>query len=342
MATVPVIEMHPLLFKPIYRRYIWGGRRFASVLGRSLPPGEDFAESWELVDRTDDQSIVSVGPLAGTTLGQLVTDFGDALLGKHAPRKSFPLLFKFLDARHDLSVQVHPDDARAATLSNPDRGKTEAWYVIDAAPASLLYAGLLSNAELLQRALPIGNKKEIFSAAVRAGRCEEMLHSFEARTGDCIFIPAGTVHAIGSGLLVAEIQQSSDVTYRLHDWNRLGSDGRLRPLHIEAGLSAVTNTDPVDPVAASATVDPALKRLVTNDYFLFDEVCPSAYWNIGGDNAFHFLAVLAGTVTLEEHWELPALTAGACVLLPASIGRQVLHAVTTNGLAPKLLHVSLP
>ena len=218
----------PLVFTPLYRRYLWGGRRFATSLGRDLPPGDDFAESWELVDRGDDQSVVAHGPFAGVTLGRLMRERGDALYGPRSPA-SFPLLFKFLDARRDLSVQVHPDDVRAARLEPPDRGKTEAWYVVDAVPGSRIYAGLRP-----------GIDAHSLAAAVRDGSCADVLHSFEPRAGDSVFIPAGTVHALGAGLLVAEIQQASDVTYRLFDWNRVGADGRARPLHVEAGLEAVT------------------------------------------------------------------------------------------------------
>ncbi|MCX7401829.1 MAG: class I mannose-6-phosphate isomerase [Planctomycetia bacterium] len=329
--------MHPLVFQPIYRRYLWGGRRFATAIGRELPAGADFAESWELVDRVADQSVVAIGPLAGATLGQLVREQGRAILGRHAPRPSFPLLFKFLDARRDLSVQVHPDDARAAKLGTPDLGKTEAWYVVDAAPGSRVYAGLRFDPEI-----PEDEKHRVFTEAVRAGRCEEMLHSFFAKPGDCIFIPAGTVHAIGSGLLVAEIQQCSDVTYRLHDWNRTGPDGKLRPLHIDAGLDAVTQTEAVSPAIATRTSDPVVSRLVSSPYFLFDEVEPVGRWGIGGDDSFHFLAVLAGEVRLESHWQLPPLTRGACVLLPAAIASQTLETTAAFGCQPKLLHITLP
>jgi mannose-6-phosphate isomerase len=329
------ITMHPLLLTPLYRRYLWGGRRFATHLDRLLPPGDDFAESWELVDRGTDQSVVAAGPLAGTTLGELVRQRGPELLGRHAPRAVFPLLFKFLDACRDLSVQVHPDDARAARLSPPDLGKTEAWYVIDAAPGSRIYAGLHA-----------GVDRESLAAALRAGRCDEVMHSFEPRAGDCVFIPAGTVHAIGAGLAVAEIQESSDVTYRLYDWNRTGADGKSRPLHIEAGLEAVTEFGPVAPVqpqaipsaAALSAADPVSRRLVTCDYFLFDEVRPHGDWAVGGDDVCHFLAVLSGDVHLDPRWHLPPLTKGMCMLLPASIGRQVLTAAATT----TLLHIQLP
>jgi mannose-6-phosphate isomerase len=154
------------------------------------------------------------------------------------------------------------------------------------------------------------------------------------------------VHASGAGLLVAEIQESSDVTYRLYDWNRVGADGRSRPLHIEAGLEAVTRFGPVTPVQPQAVPSPgavsdaapATRRLVTCDYFLFDEVRPAGEWAVGGDDTCHFLAVLSGELRLDPRWQLPPLTKGMCVLLPASIGREVFAAPATT----TLLHVQLP
>jgi len=320
----------PLILAPIYRSYLWGGRRFETALGRTLPGEGVVAESWQLVDRGGDQSVVAAGPLAGTTLQTLVSEHGLQLLGRHAPQRAFPLLFKFLDACQDLSVQVHPDDERAARLGTPDLGKTEAWYVIDAAPGSRIYAGLAP-----------GVTRERFAAALRAGRCDEAIHSFPVRAGDCVFIPAGTVHAIGAGLLVAEIQQSSDVTFRLHDWNRVGPDGKPRALHVEEGLEATTKFGPVAPVAPLATADLAVRRLVACDYFVFDEVMPQGPWEVGGDDGCHFVAVIGGAVAFEARWGLPPLGVGDCVLLPASIGRQTLTPVVTDG-ATKLLHVALP
>ena len=194
--------------------------------------------------------------------------------------------------------------------------------------------------------LHAGVDRESLAAALRAGRCDEVMHSFEPRAGDCVFIPAGTVHAIGAGLAVAEIQESSDVTYRLYDWNRTGADGKSRPLHIEAGLEAVTEFGPVAPVQPQAitsagvlsAADPVSRRLVTCDYFLFDEVRPHGDWAVGGDDVCHFLAVLSGDVHLDPRWHLPPLTKGMCMLLPASIGRQVLAAAA----ATTLLHIQLP
>jgi mannose-6-phosphate isomerase len=320
----------PLILAPIYRSYLWGGRRFETALGRTLPGEGVVAESWQLVDRGGDQSVVAAGPLAGTTLGALVSSSGPELLGRHALRGAFPLLFKFLDACQDLSVQVHPDDERAARLGTPDLGKTEAWYVVDAAPGSRIYAGLAP-----------GVTREGFATALRAGRCDEVIHSFPVRAGDCVFIPAGTVHAIGAGLLVAEIQQSSDVTFRLHDWNRVGPDGKPRALHVEEGLEATTRFGPVTPVTPGFTSDPAVRRLVACDYFVFDEVLPKGPWEVGGDDGCHFVAVIGGAVAFDDRWGLPQLGVGDCALLPASIGRQPLTPVAT-GVATKLLHVALP
>jgi mannose-6-phosphate isomerase len=320
----------PLVFRPLYRRYIWGGRGFAAVFGRDLPPGDDYAESWELVDRGADQSIVAEGPWSGRSLGELVREHGDAVLGSHVGER-FPLLFKFLDACRDLSVQVHPDDARAARLSQPDLGKTEAWYVVAARPGSRIYAGLQPG---------VGPRD--LAAAINAGRCDTVLHAFEPSPGDCVFIPAGTIHAIGAGLLVAEIQQSSDVTYRLHDWNRTGPDGRPRPLHIEAGLEAVTQTGPVGPVTPAATSDGDVSRLVDCPYFRLDEVSPRGHWDVGGDGRWHFLAVLTGSVSCDDRWGLPPLGPGGCVLMPAAIGRQPLRTAPAGGQACRLLRVCLP
>ena len=330
--AIPAVVLPPLFLAPVYRRYLWGGRRFATTLGRALPAGDDYAESWELVDHGADQSVVAAGPLAGTTLGDLVRAPGGDLLGRHAPAAAFPLLFKFLDARLDLSVQVHPDDARAARLVPPDRGKTEAWYVLDAVPGARIWAGTTA-----------GTDAAAFATALRAGRVADVLHSFAPRPGDCVFIPAGTVHAIGGGLLVAEIQQSSDVTFRLHDWGRVGPDGRPRPLHVEAGLDAVTRFGPVVPVTPATTPDPAVRRLVTSEYFLLDEVRPESggRWRVGGDDGCHFLAVLAGRVRLDDRWELPPLGRGGCVLLPASAGVQSLAVERAGVEAPLLLPVSL-
>ncbi len=320
----------PLIFSPIYRHYLWGGRRFESFLARQLDQAGPYAESWELVDRGADQSVVRAGPLAGQRLGSLLREHPVELLGTATQPPAFPLLFKFLDAHKVLSVQVHPDDEAAANRTPPDRGKTEAWYVVEAEPGSRIYAGLQP-----------GVDRRTLTEAIRAGGGEDLLHVIQPAAGDCIFIPAGTVHAIGAGLVVAEIQQSSDVTFRLFDWNRVDANGQPRPLHLEEGLAAARCNGPVEPVRKQPTDDPAVKRLVDCAYFSFDEVTPAASWQTAG-GACEFLAILAGEIRLPDCWNLPPLRRGDCLLLPAAVEPQMLTCQADPRGDSRLLRVTVP
>lgn len=301
---------YPLRFQPILRRYLWGGRRLGEVLGKPLGEGDDYAESWEVCDRGADQSVVAEGPLAGRTLHQLVVERGGELLGRHAPQPSFPLLFKFLDAQKTLSVQVHPDDERAARLTPADLGKTEAWVVLAAEPGSLIYAGLKR-----------GFDRHALEREVARGTCELCLHRFEPRVGDCVFLPSGVVHAIGAGLLVAEIQQASDTTYRLFDFNRLGPDGKPRALHVEQALEAIDFArGPVEPQRAQPTDRPHVSRLVACDKFVLDRWDLDAPQTVGGHDRCHLVAVVSGQVVVEHEPRHESLALGSTVLLPAVLG----------------------
>ncbi|MBN2473568.1 MAG: class I mannose-6-phosphate isomerase [Pirellulales bacterium] len=303
-------RLYPLRFRPILRRYIWGGRRLETLLHKSLGPGNDYAESWEICDHGQHQSIVESGPLAGTTLGQLVSERGEALLGQHHSRDRFPLLLKFLDANRTLSVQVHPDDARAARLTPPDLGKTEAWVVLAAESGGTIYAGLRS-----------GVDRDVLARAIREGNCEQCLHQFHPLAGDCVLLPAGTVHALGEGLLVAEIQQASDVTYRLFDWNRLDDDGNPRPLHVEQGLEAIDyDRGPVAVQRPRATDRASTSRLVECDKFVLDRLRLDVPEAVGGDLRCHIITVLEGSLRIEGDPANRALSLGQTALLPASIG----------------------
>jgi mannose-6-phosphate isomerase len=310
--------LYPLRFEPLFRRYIWGGRRLGSVLGKSIGAGDDYAESWEIVDHGDDQSVVAAGPLAGKTLHELVAQYRDELFGRHtvlSPQYSalttFPLLFKLLDCNRVLSVQVHPNDAQAAKLTPPDLGKTEAWVILDAAPGSVIYAGLQP-----------GVTREDLAQAIAAGRCETCLHQFEPRAGDCIFIPAGTVHALGAGLLVAEIQQASDTTYRLFDWNRVGADGRPRPLHVEQSLAVIDYVrGPIVPQTPQLTNEPGVERLVACDKFILDRRAFTGEARLGGDGRCRIVNVVAGEMRLAKDPSVPPMSKGETALLPAGVGR---------------------
>lgn len=302
--------LYPFRFQLLVRRYLWGNRRLATELGKPIGPGNDYAESWEICDHGQDQSIVSTGPLAGTSLGELVQRRGEELLGRHASLPRFPLLVKFLDAAQSLSVQVHPNDAEAARLNPPDSGKTEAWVVMAAKPGSTIYAGLRP-----------GVTREQLAEAVRQGACEPLLHRFEARAGDCLFIPAGTVHALGAGLLVAEVQQSSDTTFRLFDWSRVSPDGKPRPLHVEAAMEAIDfDRGPIDPQQPQPTDRPWISRLVECDKFVLDRWSFDRPETLGGDGRCHIVCVLEGAVKVEGDPADEPLLRGGTTLIPASVG----------------------
>lgn len=298
---------YPLRFRPLFKQYLWGGRRLETMLGKPIGDGEDFAESWEIVDHGEDQSIVSNGALEGMTLKQIVEQHPQELFGKHADNHQFPLLFKFLDCNRTLSVQVHPNDEQGAQLDPPDLGKTEAWVVIAADPGSKLYAGLKA-----------GVTREELKEALEAGTCDQCLHEFEPQVGDCIFIKAGTVHALGSGLVIAEIQQASNTTFRLFDWNRVDAAGNPRQLHIEQSLE-VTNYDrgPVAPQTPELIDDSKRERLVDCDKFVLDRCHWESVQGVGGDERFHLVVLLEGKGKLGD----VELKAGETCLLPAAAGK---------------------
>lgn len=317
-----------------------GGYRFQGLLNRDLPPDEIFAESWELCDHGEDQSVVIDGPLAGESLGTLVARFHEELFGpvseqnlkqnaKQNLKQSapFPLLVKFIDAAKNLSLQVHPDDAMGATLHPPDSGKTEAWIVLDAEPGSKIYAGLKP-----------GVTHDNLAQAIENGTTADLLHTFEARPGDSLFIPAGTVHAIGQGLLIAEIQQSSDTTFRLFDWNRVGPDGKPRPLHIEQGLKATKfGVDPprvkrrrsitskeeeTDPFDYYDLLPGRSVGLVDCDKFSIDifYVDDPSYLEVVG---FRILIVAGGAIRVEGDPSDRPVRVGQTILLPTGKHRIV-------------------
>lgn len=302
--------LYPLRFKPIFRRYVWGGRKLATHLSKPIGDEESCAESWEICDRGTDQSIVAEGALAGWSLAEIVAQYSQELFGRHAPQSRFPLLLKFLDARHKLSVQVHPDDARAAQLSPPDLGKTEAWYVVDADPGSMIYAGLKR-----------GFDRPALEREIARGTSELCLHRFEPRAGDCVFVPAGVVHALGEGLLVAEIQQSSDTTYRLFDWNRVGTDGQPRPLHIDAALEAIDYAaGPVSPARPTETGESQRERLIACDLFVVDRLTLDVGCTLASDNRFHMLLPVAGSIDVSGDPAGAPLNVGGSMLVPAARG----------------------
>jgi mannose-6-phosphate isomerase len=221
--------LYPLRFKPIYQYRLWGGSKLRDVLGKKDAP-DMTGESWEISGVEDQQSVVKEGFLEGNDLQELIEVYmgdlvGDSVYEKHGTE--FPLLIKLIDAHDVLSVQVHPDDALAAQRHHA-YGKTELWHVIQADPGSVIYTGY-------NRA----TNRDEFLALVEQKKVQEILNAESVKDGDAFFIPAGRVHAIGSGILLAEIQQTSDITYRIFDWNRLEKNGRPRALHTELAIDAI-------------------------------------------------------------------------------------------------------
>ncbi len=246
--------MDPIVFTPLYQTRVWGGRTLSERYQRPLPDGQPYGESWEICDRESEQSIVSEGPFAGMSLHELWTKhreeiFGDQLLGER-----FPLLIKILDARDDLSIQVHPPQEVAHSLGGEP--KTEMWFIADCDPSAKLYIGLKE-----------GCTRESFQASLDSGTVESQVHSVTPKAGESIFIPSGRLHAIGAGFLIYEIQQNSDTTYRVFDWNRKGLDGQARDLHIEQSMVSI-DFDDIEP----AMDQPDGKTLASCPHFVVDQL----------------------------------------------------------------------
>jgi mannose-6-phosphate isomerase len=259
--------VHPLIFEPIYKPRIWGGDSIFSHLGRPPVQKGPIGESWELADLEDDQSRVTAGPAKGRPLGELVREWGQELMGR-VPlfQGRFPLLIKFLDARQTLSVQVHPSEAVAKRLGGAVRVKNEAWYVLSAEPGALIYHGLEP-----------GITRAHFRDAMLSGHIEGVLRRVPVKTGECYYLPSGTPHALGAGVLAAEVQTPSDTTYRTYDWGRVDpATGQPRELHLEQALDCIDFDSPSPPPAQErshvASLWTAVTRLVACPSFVIEQV----------------------------------------------------------------------
>jgi mannose-6-phosphate isomerase len=306
------VQLYPLRFSPILRRLIWGGRRLGTVLHKPLGAASDYAESWEITDYRDAVSMVEDGPLRGTTLRELLKGRGLELLGRAVgARNQFPLLVKFIDAHQVLSVQVHPDDETGRRLAG-DSGKTETWVILDAEPGSAIYAGLKSGVGPVE-----------FSEAIESGNVERLLHRIEPRPGDCILIEAGTVHAIGAGVLLTEYQEMSDATFRVYDWGRVQPGGTPRPLHIREAMQSIAfDRGPVAPLVPAVEAIPggSRDRLARSDYFALDRLRIDGRTPVGRSDRFTVLMSLAGRSRVVHRAGSVGLDFGQTLLLPASVG----------------------
>lgn len=303
--------LYPLLFHPVYKERIWGGRRLAEHFGRALPPDVPVGESWEIADRPDTVSVIANGPLAGKTLRWLMEHHAPALLGT-APALNgrFPLLVKILDARTALSVQVHPPAHVAPALKGEP--KTEAWHVIHAEPGACIHAGLRE---------PV--TRQTFAAAIQQGCVTELIHTLPVQAGDSLFLPSGRVHALGGGVMVFEVQQNSDTTYRVFDWNRTGPNCQPRKLHIEQSLASI-QFDDVRP--ALSPPQPAVPHQIIAEasglfYMHLHRVAPNTMWT-SPRPGLSIVGVCTGTLTLEcaaSGQPALSLVPGQFALLPAQL-----------------------
>lgn len=291
--------LYPLKLRPALHTKIWGGRRLNTLMGKPLPGSEPCGESWEL----HDTATVANGPMRGVHVGDLARTFGAELLGSgNNPEDGFPLLAKLIDASEWLSIQAHPNDEQAQQLEGDPRGKSEAWVVLHAEAGAQLVIGLRR-----------GTSREEMAEAIRQNRLEELLVYVEVKAGDALFIPANTIHALGPGLLIYEIQQASDVTYRLYDWGRLGLDGQPRELHIDKGVQ-VANLDSLPRV-----VQPEGDLLVDCAYFrTWRHVLTGRGLAIETQGRFQSLTCIAGKCVVEvAAHEAIELSLGETGLIPA-------------------------
>jgi mannose-6-phosphate isomerase len=339
------VNGYPIRFKPILKERVWGGIALARHFNRAVPEGKRIGESWELVDRPPDASIVDNGPLAGQTLHQLCAQLGRRLLGERAPTAdSFPLIVKLLDPNDRLSVQVHPTIARTQdgagrSSTETTAPKTEMWYALDAAPGAQIIQGLKP-----------GVTADDLEFALTAGDIEPLLRFVDVEPGGFYHVPSGLVHALLPGSLMVEIQQNSDTTFRLYDWGRVGLDGKPRALHVAQALEAVrafladpalSQSENLGPLALSSGLD-RVKGLAT-PYFVVEEIAvPQGAGELRVDQgSFTILIVTGGRVTARCGPGLPLeveLAAGDTALVPAGTEVVVLQAVERT----TLLTAALP
>ena len=309
-------RLYPLLFEEVYVEKIWGGHRMLDIFGKDQPTDVPIGESWEIADREkpEETSVVRNGPFAGKTLPEVIAMLGKDLMGDVPLNKfgRFPLLVKILDAEDVLSVQVHPDDHLAAEFNEPDPGKTEMWYVLDADEGSALVCGLKNTVT-----------REDFDAALKSGAMEDVMAHIPVSPGDSVLLMPGTIHALGKGILAAEIQVNSDLTYRLYDWGRVGLDGKPRRLDVEKSMNTI-DFDMEEPKilrgGPSEITETREAVLAECKYFnvrLADNLGNNALASAPGSCAILF--VITGECAI--HWGGEELTAapGTSILIPAAL-----------------------
>lgn len=302
--------LYPFIFHPIFKERIWGGRNLERLYHKQLPPGIPIGESWEISDRPSDESVIANGPLAGKSLRWLMENHREELLGsaKSTSTGRFPLLIKILDAQEKLSLQVHPPASKAKELGG--ESKTELWYVAEATPDADLFVGLKR-----------GTTRTEFEKRVQDGSVAECFHHIGVKKGDTMFLPSGRVHALGAGNVIFEIQENSDTTYRVFDWNRVDSKGKPRDLHMEKSMASIDFQD-VEPALVPGKIVEQngikIRELIHDPLFSVD-LCKIS---VGKDfvlppSTMQIIALLEGELVLKESANPLALASGEFCLVPA-------------------------
>ena len=310
-------SLYPLRFDPIYQYRLWGGRRLASLLSAPLPGDGPIGEAWVLSDRADHQSLVANGPLKGQMLGQVMEQFREQLMGKLSSRFiRFPLLLKFLDAHEMLSVQVHPSDSPSELIPACDAAKTEAWVVIEAEKGSHIYAGLRS-----------GTTASSLRESLSDGTIADQLVSIVPKPGDAVFIPAGTVHTLGKDVVVFEVQQNSDVTFRLYDWGHIDQETKKpRPLQVDQAFACIefgaSDSGLVAP-RVETTIPVERERLFDCHAFLLWRVLGQDQFTVGAAGEPRVLVGIEGSGQIMHDGIPYAVGKGDVWLLPAEAGKCV-------------------
>jgi len=305
--------LYPLTFQPILKERVWGGRNLERLYAKPLPADTLIGESWEISDRPGDSSVIANGPLAGRSLHWLMENHRRGVLGQHtAEHGPFPLLIKILDATEKLSMQVHPPAAVAEKLGGEP--KTEMWFIADATPQADLFVGLKA-----------GTTREDFELRVREGTVADCLHRIAVQAGDVMFLPSGRLHAIGGGNVIFEIQQNSDTTYRVFDWNRVGLNGKPRELHVRESLASI-NFEDFEPslVGSKYSRNPTFSvRFIVDDPLFRVDACrvKRSHRFYLRSESMQILGVVRGRLTITHEDQRIELTAGSFCLLPACLNR---------------------
>ena len=323
-------ELYPFILEPAYKDYIWGGNRIPTLFNRALPAGT-YAESWELSYRPEGMSHVANGYLKGESLAALTSRFGRKLLGSGLTPTRFPLLVKLIDARERLSLQVHPDDAHAAR--GDGEAKTEAWHILDAPDRGKVFAGLKG-----------GTTEASFLDALNHKQLKRVLRSVTVSAGDTVFIPGGRVHAIAEGLLILEVQQNSNTTYRVHDWDRVDKLGTPRELHLEQALRVIrwSDTQPVKirPRVIHDKPGTKLSELVRSPHFLLEKLETTAPFFVHhSGSSFHALFTGPDEILIMSAAGVQPVPAGRTCLIPASLDRYTIKPADKRA---TILRISVP